>query len=208
MLPSWTSGFCCNRADKIEQTALQKSVWQKRPLSYTDRLDSRRADSINMVVIHCTELPDLETARIWGEKLVHKQSRTGNSGHFYIDRDGSVEQWVPLKRVAHHVRDHNINSVGIELVNSGRYPNWFHSEHQQMTERYPDEQIDALVLLLNDLVAQLPELKIIAGHEQLDLDEIPAEDDAQKLIRRKLDPGSQFPWQALLAAVPLQRFTQ
>jgi N-acetylmuramoyl-L-alanine amidase len=187
---------------------LQNSVWQNRPLSYINRLDGRAIDSINLVVIHSTELPDLETARIWGEKLVHKQSRTGNSGHFYIDRDGSVEQWVPLERVAHHVRDHNINSVGIELVNSGRYPNWFHSEHQQMTERYPAEQIDALVLLLNDLVAQLPELKIIAGHEQLDLDEIPAEDDAQKLIRRKLDPGSQFPWQALLAAIPLQRFTQ
>ena len=72
------------------------------------------------MVIHCTELPDLGMARGFGEKVMHKNSHTGNSGHFYIDRDGSIEEWVPVNRVAHHVRGFNSKSIGIELVNNGR----------------------------------------------------------------------------------------
>ena len=143
-------------------------------------------------------------ARSWGGKLVHKQSRTGNSGHFYIDRDGNTEEWVPINRVAHHVRGHNLESIGVELVNIGRYPNWFHSQHQSMTESYSDAQIRALVLLLNYLVDQLPGLQLIAGHEQLDQDRIPADDNPEILIRRKLDPGPQFPWKTVLSEVPLR----
>ena len=158
-----------------------------------------------MVVIHCTELPDLEMARTFGEKLVHTQTRTGNSGHFYIDRDGSIEEWVPLNRVAHHVREHNLETIGIELVNTGRYPNWFHSQHQNMTDSYPAAQIKALVTLLNYLVSQLPGLQLIAGHEQLDTDQIAADDDPETLISRKLDPGPQFPWQSVLLKVVLYR---
>lgn len=187
---------------------LESPVRHYRPLSYIDRLDSRDCDRIKMVVVHCTELPDLDMARTWGEKLVHGQSRTGNSGHYYIDRDGSIEQWVPLDRIAHHVRGHNADSIGIELVNKGRYPHWFHSQHQNMTERYPDAQISALATLLTDLTGQLPGLAVIAGHQQLDNGQIPADDAPQTLIRRKLDPGPQFPWQAILSGVPLQRFIE
>ncbi|MCK5307450.1 MAG: N-acetylmuramoyl-L-alanine amidase, partial [Zetaproteobacteria bacterium] len=100
---------------------------RQNPLSYTRRLENRDTNSIKLVVIHCTELPDLAMARVWGEKEIHPESHTGNSGHFYIDRDGSVEQWVPLDRIAHHVRGHNPLSIGIELINNGRYPDWFHS---------------------------------------------------------------------------------
>ena len=134
----------------------------RHPLSYVKRLDSRCTDCINLVVIHCTELPDLTMAREYGERIHHTQSRSGNSGHFYVDRDGSIEQWVPLDRVAHHVRGLNPRSIGIELVNNGRYPDWYQSSHQQMTERYPDTQIEALVSLIAYLVAQLPGLGI--GH--------------------------------------------
>ena len=178
----------------------------QRPLSYIDRLDSRDPDHINMAVIHCTELPDLDTARQWGEKLVHVNSRTGNSGHFYLDRDGRIEQWVPTERVAHHVKDKNLHTIGIELVNTGRYPDWFHSENQHMSEPYPDRQIDALVTLLNNLASQLPALELVAGHEDLDTGLIPAENNPEVRIRRKLDPGPQFPWSALLDNITLRRF--
>ena len=178
-----------------------------RPLSYVDNLDSRDIDSINLVVIHCTELPDLDTARTWGEKQSHPDSQSGNSGHFYIDRDGTVEEWVPANRVAHHVRGHNPNSIGIELVNTGRYPDWFHVGHQQMTEPYPQPQIQALVGLLNDLSVKLPALVEITGHEDLDTALVPADDDPGIMIRRKLDPGPCFPWQDVLSRVPLTRFT-
>jgi hypothetical protein len=111
-------------------------AWQIAPLAYVERLDARPIDAIALVVIHCTELPDLAEARVAGERALYP-SGTGNSGHFYIDRDGQVHVWVPLDRVAHHVRGHNAHSVGIELVNRGRYPDWLASGSQQMDEPYP-----------------------------------------------------------------------
>lgn len=177
-----------------------------RPLSYIERLERRNTDSIDLVVIHCTELPDLDTARVYGEKIMHANSRTGNSGHFYIDRDGSIEQWVPADRIAHHVRAQNLKSIGVELVNNGRYPDWFHSTRQQMTEPYPPAQINALITLLNYLEEKLPGLLQIAGHETLDTGLIAAEDNPEIMIRRKLDPGIQFPWQDVLSSISLNEY--
>jgi N-acetylmuramoyl-L-alanine amidase len=179
-----------------------------RPLPYVERLNRRQLESIDLVVIHCTELPDLGMAREFGEKVMHKNSHTGNSGHFYIDRDGSIEEWVPVNRVAHHVRGFNSKSIGIELVNNGRYPDWFHSTQQQMTEHYPQAQIEALILLLNDLGQALPGLKLIAGHEVLDNEMIAADDNPDIMINRKLDPGVHFPWQDVLSRVPLNRYQE
>lgn len=175
----------------------------ENPLSYVDRLDLRAPDSIRRVVIHATELPDMDTAREYGERIHHEQSRTGNSGHFYIDRDGSVEQWVPLDRVAHHVRGHNKDSVGIELVNKGRWPDWHHSRHQEWEEAFPDAQIQALIELLAMLERELPALAEIAGHDQLDHDWIEASDKPDILVRRKTDPGPLFPWSNVLEATGL-----
>ena len=179
----------------------------QRPLPYAQRLESRCTDCINVVVIHCTELPDLAMARVYGERIHHPDSQTGNSGHFYIDRDGSMEQWVPLERVAHHVRGHNDHSIGIELVNLGRYPHWYQSGHQRVTDPYPEQQITALSSLLNHLVAQLPGLEGITGHEDLDTAELAAEDDPAIMIRRKIDPGPLFPWPGLMDRILLERLT-
>lgn len=178
---------------------------RQRPLAYTPRLEKRQLDDIRLVVIHCTELPDLAAARAWGEKQVYPDSGTGNSGHFYIDRNGSIEEWVPPGRVAHHTRGYNPVSIGIELVNLGRYPNWFYSTHQQMTEPYPERQIGALTDLLNHLAAQLSGLHDIAGHEDLDTGSIPAEDRPEVMIRRKLDPGPCFPWPGIMDRISLNR---
>ena len=175
-----------------------------QPLPYVAHLQPRDPASIKLVVIHCTELPDLATAREYGERIVHA-SGTGNSGHFYIDRDGSTLQYVPPDRVAHHVRGRNATTLGIELVNTGRWPDWYDSHHQAMTEAYPTEQIAALLDLLAHLRAQLPNLRWITSHEDLDTDLIAASDDPAIMVRRKLDPGPMFPWPHVLAACGLAR---
>lgn len=172
------------------------------PLSYETRLDARDAGAIDLVVIHCTELPDLATARDYGERVQDAGRGTGFSGHYYVDRDGRVAQWVDPLRVAHHVRGHNPRSIGIELVNLGRHPHWFDSRHQQMTEPYPDAQLEGLVALLRHLAARFPNLRTIAGHEDLDTGEVPATDDPSVLVRRKRDPGVMFPWERVLSGVP------
>lgn len=174
------------------------------PLPYVDRLAARPADAVTLVVIHCTELPDLATAREYGERVQH-ESGTGNSGHYYIDRDGRIERYVPGTRVAHHVRGCNPHSIGIELVNLGRYPHWWDSRQQTMTEPYPDVQIAALVDLLAQLRREFPALREIAGHEDLDTARMPASDDPSLEVARKLDPGPLFPWEAVLAGCGLRR---
>lgn len=174
-------------------------------LSYQERLITRSADAIEIVVIHCTELPDLASAREFGEKIHYPQSRTGNSGHFYIDRDGHTEQWVDPLRVAHHVAGGNENSIGIELVNLGRFPDWFDSRKQVPEEPYPATQITALITLLNKLADQYPNLKYITGHQDLDQRQQPASDNPALMIPRKIDPGPQFPWQQVLSAINLIR---
>ncbi len=142
-------------------------------------------------------------ARRWGEKIVYPESQTGNSGHFYVNRDGSIEQWVPITRIAHHVRGHNRSSIGIELVNTGRYPHWYHSSHQQMSEHYNSRQIGSLVDLVNDLTTKLPGLKSVAGHADIDTTRLPSEDKPDVMIQRKLDPGPQFPWSSFLDRINL-----
>jgi hypothetical protein len=94
-------------------------------------------------VVHCTELPDIAAARAFAERVLYAETGTGNSGHWYIDRDGSTWQYVPHERIAHHVRGHNPRSIGIELVNIGRYPDWLDSRRQAMDEPYPAAQIGA-----------------------------------------------------------------
>ena len=175
------------------------------PLPYETRLEPRDPASIGLVVIHCTELPDLAMAREYGERVLYEASGTGNSGHYYIDRDGSVLRFVAEDRIAHHVRGYNPRSIGIELVNAGRYPDWLDSRRQSLHEDYPAAQIQALIALLDDLRARLPALRYIAGHEQLDTTQVPASDDPAVLVQRKLDPGPWFPWPRVLAACALQR---
>lgn len=174
------------------------------PLPYVEALQLRRPDAVDLAVIHCTELPDMATAREYGERICHP-SGTGNSGHFYVDRDGSVCQFVGVERVAHHVRGYNERSVGIELVNRGRWPDWLDSRNQAVSETYPEAQIESLVTLIEWLQRQLPALAWIAGHEDLDRERVPASDDPHKTVCRKRDPGPGFPWQRILHASRLQR---
>ena len=74
-----------------------------------------------------------------------------------------------------------------------------------MTEPYPAVQIDALRALLMQLRQEFPQLRQIAGHEDLDTAMMPASDDSALQIHRKLDPGRMFPWPAVLRDSELER---
>ncbi len=171
-------------------------------LPYATRLTQRALATIDLAVIHCTELPDLAQAREFGERVLY-DSGTGNSGQYSIDRDGRIDCWVPEDRIAHHVRGHNRHSLGIELVNRGRWPDWYDSRRQLPTEAYPDVQIQALIALLCWLRPRLPSLTRIAGHDALDTSMVPASDDPGRIVQRKIDPGPLFPWPAVIAATGL-----
>jgi N-acetylmuramoyl-L-alanine amidase len=203
----------CDRARMLARAALAAVATHARlrhmpadlavhdqPLPYVERLASRRSADIDLVVIHCTELPDLATARRYGEQELYTSSRTGNSGHYYIDYDGSIHRYVADERVAHHTRGYNERAIGIELANRGRWPDWLDSRHQIMEEPYTEAQIERLLALLAQLRADHANLRWIAGHEDLDTAEVPASDDAARVVRRKRDPGPLFPWSRLDAS--------
>ena len=190
----------------MAKSPAQERTIHEAPLDYAARLECRDPATLDLIVIHCTELPDLTTAREFGERIHYPESGTGNAGHFYIDRDGSVHCWVPVSRVAHHTRGYNERSVGIELVNRGRWPDWYDSRCQNMTEPYTEEQVGALCWLLEQLKALAPGLRWVAGHDQLDRALIVASDDPGKKVSRKLDPGPMFPWPDILASTTLEPF--
>jgi N-acetylmuramoyl-L-alanine amidase len=173
-------------------------------LPYEERLPERPLAQVDLVVVHCTELPDLATARRYGERVLY-DSGAGNSGHYYIDRDGTIHVFVRPQRTANHTRGHNPRSVGIELVNTGRYPDWYDTRRQVMTEPYTTAQVEALVALLAQLRRELPNLTQIAGHEDLDTAMVSATDDPSRQVFRKRDPGPQFDWKRVLDASGLER---
>lgn len=180
---------------------------QEWPLPYEVRLTERLISAIDLVVIHCTELPDMPMAREFGERIRYEETQTGNSGHYYIDRDGAVSRFVANTRTAHHTFQFNARSIGIELVNLGRYPNWGDSRHQAFTEPYSKAQIESLLTLLRQLRHDVPSLRWIAGHDVLDRRKEAASDDPSILLARRLDPGPMFPWSEVLAESGLQAWS-
>lgn len=184
---------------------MSEPIIQEWPLPYDTALAERPLDTIDLVVVHCTELPDLAMAREFGERVLYDDG-TGNSGHFYVDRGGAVYGFVDEHRIAHHTRGYNPRSIGIELVNRGRYPDWFDSRHQVMTEPYSSAQLASLVALLGRLERQIPGLTFIAGHEDLDTARVPASNAPDIEVPRKRDPGPLFPWPDILEVCRLQRF--
>ncbi|MFF5002057.1 N-acetylmuramoyl-L-alanine amidase [Streptomyces phaeochromogenes] len=173
-----------------------------RSIEVTDRivdwhilLPERDAEDISMIVLHATELPDMTAAWAEAEKSASaSESGRGVCGHIYVDRDGTVYRFVPFDRVAFHVQGFNTPSIGIELVNRGRYPNWFKSWGQEPEEKFPSAQIDALRTLLRSLREQYPTILELRRHSDLDNRLIPAEDQPEQMVRRRIDPGPLFPW--------------
>jgi len=102
------------------------------------------------------------------------------SAHYLIGRDGTLYQLVDEKRRAWHagqsywggLTDLNSASIGIELDNTGDEP-------------YAEPQIARLLGLLRELVVRhrIPPNNIL-GHGDI-------------AVRRKVDPGWQFPWSRL-----------
>jgi N-acetylmuramoyl-L-alanine amidase len=57
------------------------------------------------------------------------------------------------------------------------------------------------------LQSEIPSLRHVAGHEDLDTTEVAASDDPTMMVRRKRDPGPLFPWDRVLGEIGLQRLT-
>lgn len=72
-------------------------------------------------------------------------------------------------------------------------------------EPFLDFQITSLIALIKQLQNDLPTVKYISGHSDLDVGWVPATDDPTNctLVRGKVDPGPLFPWDKVLKEVNL-----
>ena len=113
------------------------------------------------------------------------------SAHYLVSDESPprIHRLVPEERRAWHSgpshwRGHsmlNASSIGIEIV----HPGWRDTPEGRQWPPYPDEQVDAVVTLLKDIVRRhgiRPER--IVGH-------------AEVLPQHKQDPGPAFPWKRL-----------
>lgn len=100
--------------------------------------------------------------------------------HYVIGKDGEVKRGVPEDQIANHALGHNLNSVGIELVNRG-----------DGQDPYPKEQIDALVRLIDSIAKNWRICKgSITTHAAIDQRQFEC---GGKRVPMKQDPGTNFP---------------
>lgn len=120
-------------------------------------------------------------------------SGRGVSSHYLIGQSpATIYRLVEEDRRAWHAGESewqgrtwlNATSIGIELV----HPGYIDSPEGRRWYRYSDEQIDALILLLKDIMVRHG-LKpgAIIGHSDI-------------APQRKVDPGPLFPWRRLAEA--------
>lgn len=133
-----------------------------------------------LIVLHATEQSGVEASL----DTLRSRNRGGPvSAHYLVGRDGSLHQLVDDERRAWHagvgrwgtITDVNSASIGIELDNDG-------------VAAFPDVQVEALLVLLEDLTMRLriPKSQVI-GH-------------ADMAPSRKRDPSALFPWARLAGA--------
>lgn len=157
---------------------------------------SVRTQPIDMIVIHSTGGPtcDAKTGKpIWvsagtlEENMRQIESDPKLGIHYMIDRDGTVRASVPENQIAHHVRHYSGRSIAIELINDG-----------DGRDPFPEAQLASLVNLLRD-IKQRRNIKRdgIKRHSDLDHAKLPCD----LTHRRKVDPGTAFPYEATLDQV-------
>ncbi len=175
-------------------------------LSELDKDESFQSESfstrIRFIVIHYTSID-------WENSLkVLTQERYGVSSHYLIPENGDetytdqikIFQLVDEENRAWHAgvskweERTNINdqSIGIELVNqaecsikqSSQYD--YTNNYICLFSDFDDAQIDALIVLLKDILSRHDEIKptYVIGHSDISPD-------------RKFDPGPKFPWKKL-----------
>ncbi|MDP8913191.1 MAG: N-acetylmuramoyl-L-alanine amidase [Pseudomonadota bacterium] len=135
-----------------------------------------RDKPISILVLHYTGMKDAASAIAW---LRNPESKV--SCHYLVAEDGQILRMVPEEKRAWHAGrsywrgNQNLNgsSIGIEIVNPG---------HEFGYRPYPDQQIDALIPLVADIMKRHGITRgNVVGHSDI-------------APTRKQDPGELFPW--------------
>lgn len=132
-------------------------------------------NSTDEIILHHAEAKSASVEEVNRWHL--ERGWTGIGYHFYIRKDGKVYRGRPEWAVGAHAQGHNSRSVGICV--EGAY----------MTETMPKAQFDALVGLVREEMAKYPGAKVLRHRDVNSTD----------------CPGTNFPWEALLAALSSEK---
>jgi N-acetyl-anhydromuramyl-L-alanine amidase AmpD len=146
--------------------------------------------SPEMVVVHWTEIPDLEKSfnAFYENKLPDWRPDLKNAGplnvsaQFLIDREGKIYRLMPEKTMARHVIGLNHCAIGIENVGG--------TEETPLT----GEQLRSNVKLIKYLKKNYPAIPYVIGHYEYTLfEDHPLWLEKDKTYRTtKTDPGIEF----------------
>lgn len=108
--------------------------------------------------------------------------------HYVVDREGVALASTPEERIANHALDNNDTAIGIELVHDG-----------DGQEPFAPKQIDALIRLIKSIRSRhdIP-IENIKGHSDVDARKFAC---GGTLHKTKMDPGANFPWARVRAAL-------
>lgn len=108
--------------------------------------------------------------------------------HYIVDRAGTVLSSTSEDRTANHALGHIEGTIGIELVHNG-----------DGVEPFGDKQIDALINLIKEIrTRHTVPIQNIKSHDEVDTRTFLC---GGKRIKSRSDPGANFPWPRLRAAL-------
>ncbi|MFZ6843711.1 N-acetylmuramoyl-L-alanine amidase [Undibacterium sp. RuTC16W] len=152
----------------------------------TSKAAKSQESRVKFIILHYTALDMALSLQVLSEQAV--------SSHYLIGDDSPymVYRLVDENRLAYHAGvsswktyPHlNANSIGIEIVSLG----YQDTPSGRIYQPYPAHQIDALIVLLKDIVKRHQiQPENILGHSEI-------------APQRKPDPGPLFPWKKLADA--------
>jgi|TARA_R100001244_G_scaffold114175_1_gene84583 N-acetylmuramoyl-L-alanine amidase len=124
--------------------------------------------TIKEAILHYSATPEgkpFDVKDIW-EWHVNGNGWSDVGYHYVIKLDGTIQDGRPIKRTGAHCRGHNRGTVGICYIGGGL---------TEGKDTRTEEQKDALVILLNDLIKQYNITKI-SGHNQYSTKKCPGFD--------------------------------
>ncbi len=114
-----------------------------------------------IVLIHHTAIDDFNDSlsRFASETLPTDRPDIQNAGavnvstHFMVERDGTINQLMPLEYMGRHVIGLNYSSIGIENVGG-----------ENSKDNLTDEQLKANIELINYLKQEFNSIEYVVGH--------------------------------------------
>lgn len=157
---------------------------------------TRAQGEVNSIIIHTISGPSCKNNKVVYSGAPGNVARWKKffdnhpflSIHYIVDREGEVASSMPETMEANHALGNNARTIGIELVHSG-----------DGVEPFPQPMLDALVALVRSIRTRHPiPIEQIKSHAAVDVRTFKC---ADKMIKSRLDPGENFPWQWFRAEV-------